>query len=90
MTDRLDEIKRLLAEARGLPWSRGVVGVGANVFGDDDSSVAVVPHENNAHLITAAPELLAWCVETIEGLERGLAGAVDGQVGLEREADQLR
>jgi len=34
--------------------------------------------------------MLAWCVETIEGLERGLSDASDGLVELECELSQLR
>ncbi len=67
MTDRLDEIRRLIREA---PYSlQDPTGHVFVIDGVDDDEQSWKDLPAYRALIAAAPELLAWCVERIAVLE---------------------
>ena len=72
MTDRLDEIRRLIREATPGPWERAEFGIhiGVDSVTNPQMVIASVRHEEDIALIAAAPELLAWAAGEIERLRR--------------------
>jgi hypothetical protein len=92
MTDRLDEIRRLIREATPGPWRWGDNQHGeGRVLGVDGDSILSVSdcsthskqhidlealHEPDARLIAAAPELLAWAAGEIERLREDQRSAL--------------
>lgn len=101
MTDRLAEIRAVLAGATPGPWLLSGEWI-IRAEDEQKDGLEVVPvvglwdggdlrmKADDARLIAAAPELLAWCVDTIETLERGLSAATDGLNEQAREIERLR
>jgi hypothetical protein len=78
MTDRLDEIRRLVDALPGTPWShhhRGANGLHA-VIDVEGSPVTAELIEEEAVFIAAAPELLAWAAGEIERLREDQRSAL--------------
>lgn len=58
------------------PWMIGLEGVNGRIqhigpiWGYDHDSLELMPGDPDAHLVSAAPELLASCEEALRGLSR--------------------